>query len=69
MPEHWTVAVESPDGRVVKIVLSPEQVRYFMGSGMKNEFSTAAYLAYCDLWTRKDLDREESADVQQADAC
>lgn len=46
----YTVEIVGPEGKKV-VALSAAQVDYFTKAGME-PYSAAAYLAYCDLWTR-----------------
>jgi len=57
----WTVEVNGPKGKKI-VALDGKQVEYFAGRG-GNAYADAAWLAYCDLWTRD----EEPAEIQQAD--
>ena len=54
--DSWIVEVKGPNG--VQIVELPgEQVTFMAKAG--NAYTTAAYLAYLDLWTREN-DEDES---------
>lgn len=50
-PRIYRVRVEDPDGNFIETVLSELQVELFAG-GTGEPFSTAAWLGYCDIWTR-----------------
>lgn len=47
----YRVTVEAPDGYQATALIPEEQVELFAG-GTGEPFSTAAWLGYCDIWTK-----------------
>jgi hypothetical protein len=49
-PREYIVTVKGPDGAEMTVHIPEAQVKLFVSMESSRPFSTATWLAYCDLW-------------------
>jgi hypothetical protein len=50
----YRVKVTDPDGASKEVVISEDQVEFVIAGEHNKPFSTATWMAYCDLWVTED---------------
>lgn len=49
-PREYRVTISDPDGKAMTVHIPEAQVNFLTANEKSKPFSTATWLAYCDLW-------------------